>query len=171
MMIRKSIFLFLSILFSMPFFYSCEREEDMLADGLPLRTPFQVWEFEGFATVNKNNSQSASLSNTSSYSLVEVNSTVPLILSLTQERTFTGNTPSHKISGEFTYDPSRGTFSFTSFYPENLVEQGDGARYLSSLKSVSSYAILMISNSEFEQKLRLYYTKDKTRFLLFSAVK
>ena len=136
---------------------------------IQLRAPYGEWKFEGFATSSKEDAQGNLLNSNQSYSLSKYNSDNsrnPLLLTLTKEKTFAGNTPSDEISGEFTFDPSRGTFSFI-IYPDDSVEKDNGPSYLACLQSVTSYAVLATSN--LEQKLHLYYTKDKTRFLLFSA--
>ena len=158
-MFKKRFFLFSALLF-VTAFQSCEREEDMMSSELQLRVPYKVWKLEGFATRNSDESY---FNNKQSYSVQKLESGSLLLLDLKKDGTFVGNTLANKISGDFIFDAYRGTFSFSSFDSTGSEVSTDGVQYVACLKSVTAYAV-------FEKSLYLYYTKDKTHFLLFSTV-
>lgn len=160
-MFKKSCLLFLATLLCASSFQSCDREESMMSDQLQLRVPYREWKFDGFAT---RSTEAGYINNKQSYSLEKFEATALLFLNLQQDGTFSGNTPANQINGNFTFDLSRGTLSFLTIESSGFTEQSGGTRYLACLTSVASYAV-------FEKTLHLYYTKDKTHFLLFSAVK
>ncbi len=159
-MFKKNLLLFLATVLLAPAFQSCERDSDMMSSDLQLsRAPYNEWRLDGFAY----RSNEATYSNSKqSYSVEKLDMVSPVLLTLQKEGVFSGNTPANTITGNFVFDSSRGTFSFLTIESTGYNEQPDGVRYLACLKSVASYAI-------FEKKLHLYY-KDKTHFLLFSAV-
>src|SRR5690554_3467338 len=159
-MLKKFFVLFLAAILLAPAFQSCERDNDMMSSDLQLsRAPYNEWRLDGFAY---RSNEAAYANNKQSYSVEKLDVALPLLLNLQKEGVFSGNTPANTITGDFIFDSSRGTFSFLTIGSTGHNEQPDGVRYLACLKSVASYAI-------FEKKLHLYY-KDKTHFLLFSAV-
>lgn len=102
-----------------------------------------------------------SVNNIQLYTVEKLEVVPPLLLDLKKEGTFIGTTPANNIRGDFLLD-YRGAFSFTTIDSSDRTEGVIGSRYISCLHSVSTYAV-------FEKTLHLYYTKDKSLFLLYTA--
>ena len=163
-MLKKIVCFFSLSLFFAFIFQACQEADDSLPTELQLRSPYKVWELEGFA-IHDNEGRSFrsmnSVNNIQLYTVEKLEVVPPLLLDLKKEGTFIGTTPANNIRGDFLLD-YRGAFSFTTIDSSDRTEGVIGSRYISCLHSVSSYAV-------FEKTLHLYYTKDKSLFLLYTA--
>lgn len=143
-------------------FLSCASED--LQPELQLRSPYGQWRLEGFAA--KSSSTTGYTQNANQgYSIEKVTSSraEAYMLILKNDGTFSGTSSANEISGTFTIHPERGNITFGEIVGTKLNETAEGRKYLDSLSKVTDFAV-------FENTLYLYYTKDKSLFLIFKAV-
>lgn len=139
-------------------FQSCDKDDDLMTEEVQLRSTYGQWKFEGLAT---HDIETGLSNNKQSYSLNKLNTSTPIVLSLSRDGTYSLITPTGEISGEFSFN-FRGAFSFTKIDSSNYIQQSAKNQYVSYLENVTSYSV-------FEKTLHLYYL-DRTHFMLFSSV-
>lgn len=150
-------FLMITVFLSVITFPSC-MEDDDLGMELQLRSPYdRQWKLEGFGPVSTtSNAQFSS-------SAVKPAGENTYLLVFRRDGTFEGTSSTNEITGTFTINLDRGLLSIDELGGTKKGEIQDGERYVWCLKQVKYYTV-------YENTLQLFYTDDKTEYLLYKAV-